>query len=101
MGGRATPCGVVIGLGQDDEGGECQRPLCGICRGVGDRNVGKCLGKGTGIRFNAGYGGAVIHPREGAGIHSGGGSSQGGWLWGYICGEPGQASTAEGGTREG
>ncbi len=75
MGEGQAPVGLGNGLGEEERG-ECQRPLCGVSRGVGGRSVGKCLGKGPGVRFSAGYGGAGVHPREGAGIHSGGESSQ-------------------------
>ena len=55
----------------------CQRPLCGTGQGLGGRSVGNRLGLCTGIHLYAGYSGTEKHPRRGAGIHSGGGSSQG------------------------
>ncbi len=77
MGGEVeTPFGLRDELGED-LGGECQRPLYDMGRGVENRSVGNRLGLCTGIHLYAGYGGTEKHPRRGAGIHSGGGSSQG------------------------
>ncbi len=100
-GKRAVVRDPSRGIGMGKRRRSCQRPLIGVSRGVGDRNVGNCPPGETDNLRKAGQGEADVPPREGAGIHSGGESSQRVSCGEYICGEPGQASTAEGGTRGG